>query len=62
MNWYDMASAREVWNVLNSIGMEIEPFEYFREREYGNAVRLSKFDGNTFYKAEQIWAEREGLA
>lgn len=62
MNWYDMATAQEVWNVLNSIGMEIEPFEYVQEEEYGHAVRLSKFNENTFYKAEQIWAEREGLA
>lgn len=54
--WYTMADAQEVYNVLNIIGMEIEPVLHS-----GGGIIQYKYDENTFFKAEALWAEREGL-
>lgn len=59
--WYTMADSQEVYNTLNTLAMEFESFKYVNEKEYGDTIRQYAFDGNTFYKAEQLWAQREGL-
>jgi hypothetical protein len=60
--WYTMAEADEVFNVLNVIAMGFSKYYLINEEQFGDAVRQYDFDGNTFYKAEQLWAEREDLA
>lgn len=61
MEWYKMADAKEVYNELNQIAMGFEPYHLFNEATYGDAVRQYEFDEDTFYKAEALWAEKEGL-
>lgn len=59
--WYTMADNQEVFNTLNTIAMSFETFKEMNESTYGDSIRRYNFDENTFFKAEQIWAEREGL-
>lgn len=59
--WYTMADKEEVYYALNSLAMTVEPYHNVKEAEYGDTIRQYDYDGNTFYKAEQLWAEREGL-
>lgn len=62
MEWYEAASSEEVYQTLNTLAMTIESFEYLKEETYGTAIRKYQFDGDSFYKAEQLWAEQEELA
>lgn len=57
--WYTMADAQEVYNALNVLAMGFESFHYM---DKSLSVVQYDFDDNTFFKAEQLWAEREGLA
>lgn len=59
--WYTMADSQEVYNTLNTLAMTFEPYNLLNAAEYGDAVRQYDYDENTFYKAEALWAEREGL-
>lgn len=59
--WYIMADSQEVFNMLNALAMTFEKFHLFNEATYGDAEWLYDFDENTFFKAEQLWAQKEGL-
>lgn len=59
--WYTMADNQEVFNTLNTLAMEFESFKELNEETYGDSIRQYAFDENTFFKAEQMWADREGL-
>jgi len=54
--WYTFAEGQEVYNTLNTLAMEIEPILFS-----GGGITQYKFDENSFFKAEALWAEREGL-
>lgn len=60
--WYTIADAQEVFNTLNAVAMTFIPYKLRNVTQYGEAVRQYDFDDETFFKAEQVWAEREGLA
>lgn len=55
--WYTMADKEEVYNILNSLAMEIEPVLYT-----GGGITQYKYDDDSFFKAEALWAQKVGLA